>query len=319
MFFPQQQLPVSWAGVCVALTGALFCILQTAAAPGAIPCPGTGCHLFQDFTLYGISLWWAGVAYFAFMVLVCLRRAKMFALAVASLALAADGVLLAIMLLTASCVACLGAAAFIGLLFLALRRHIYSRTVTNPKPPVLFIVWAGLFIAATVNAGTEQLPSWQLHGPENAERRIYFSPSCPACRDAVTVFAGSAAFIPVAERDSDYAAIYRMRQALAAGETLVDALAAADNGTAEEPWTAETALYRLMLLRNKAEVLRLGFDRLPLILINGMPRSLRPERETGASGTGRAPEQSTASADLPPELTIIDSCGESREPCETPR
>ena len=319
MFFSPQRLPISWAGICVALVGALFCGLQVAPNGDSLPCPSTGCDLFQDFAIYGVSLWWVGVAYFIFMVLLCLRRARTFALTVATMALAADAVLLGIMLLTAPCVACLGAAAFIGVLFFVLRQHMANKSTAPSKPSVLFMLWFGLFVAVAANIGTELLPSWQLHGPQNAERRIYFSPSCPACRDAVIVFADSAAFFPVAERDSDYAAIYRMREALNSGKTLVEALAVADSEGATEPASMETLWFRLLLLRNKATVLRLGFDKLPLIFINGMPRSLRPGSEISAPQPETSRSVYGASADLPPELTAIDSCGETPEPCEAPR
>lgn len=279
----------------------------------SVPCPGTGCQLFQDFTFKGISLWWAGVAYFAVMVLLCLRKARTLFMTLAALALCADAVLLIIMLGTASCIACLGAAFFMGLLFLVLRRHAYSKTAPDPGPSFIFLAWAGLFIAAVASAGTEHIGPWQMHGPENAERRIYFSPSCPACRDAVTVFAGNAAFIPVAERESDYDAIYRMNLAIKNGKTLVDALRAANKGTEAEPFSLETLFVRFRLLRNKAEVLGLGFDRLPLIMVNGMPRNLRPEGGAAPTRPGRAD-----TSGLPPELAPVDSCSGSPEPCDTP-
>lgn len=312
MFFSQQRLPVSWTGLIVALIGAVFCGLQIVPEVSPIPCSSAGCRLFQDFSFKGVSLWWLGVAYFAVMALVCMRRSRTPALALASLALVADGALLVVMLLTAPCTACLGAAAFIGLLFYVIRRHVYNKSAPPPGPSVLFLAWAGLFIAALVNAGTDLVGSWQIYGPQDAERRVYFSPSCPACRDAITAFAESAAFMPIAEEESDYAAIYRMRRAVAQGKNIAEALREAENDGASEPWSLESALFRLKLLRNKAEVLHLGFERVPLILINGLPQSLRSNYAPAAR------DRYAPSAALPPELAPIDSCGESIEPCETP-
>lgn len=322
MFSSSQRLSVSWPCVCLASIGAAYCIFQvlptlahlTGVAPLAveIPCPGLGCSLFQDFTVYGISLWWAGVAYFILMMLFCLKRVHGFALFMATAALLADAVLIIIMLFTAACVACLGAAAIVGLLFLALRRHLTARVMPATGPSFVFLIWCGLFIAAMASAATELVEPWDIADSGDQNRRIYFSPSCPACRDAVTVFERNAAFIPVAEKDSDYAAIRVMHEEIQKGGTMVEALRASDTAKGE-PFSFETVVFRLKLLRNKAEVLKLGFDKLPLIMINGMPQDLRPQnagqRSRGAAG----------SSTLPPELSAIDACGGNiPEPCDPP-
>lgn len=326
MFFSPQRLPVSWTSVCIAIVGAVYCALQVAPVPVSVPCPGTGCRLFQGFSIHGVSLWWIGVGYFAVMVLVCLRRAHFAALGIAVAALAVDAALLVVMLVTAPCVACLGAGLLIALLYFSLRRHAYSKTPVEPKPSFALIGWVGLFIAAVAFAATEDVQSWRISGPENAERRVYFAPSCPACRDAIMVFADSAAFIPVAEKDSDNAAVYAMHKAILGGKTLVEALDAVMqakmNDTLAEPPFPDSLIIRLKLVRNKAEVLRLGFNRLPLIMIDGMPQSLRPANANGNRTTGTAAGNGTSpyagSPALPPELIApVDSCGEgSAEPCD---
>lgn len=315
MFFSQQRLPVSWLGVCTALIGAAYCGIQAVPTPVEVPCPGTGCLLFQDFAVYGVSLWWAGVVYFAFMTIICLRRAHGASLFLAGLALVADAALLVVMLFTAPCIACLGAAFFMGVLFFVLRRHIHSNAMPAPRPSILFLAWSGLFIGVFVSAGSEQMDPWYMVGSPNMERRIYFSPSCPACRDAASVFADNAAFVPVAERDSDYAAIRHMRDAIANGKSFVEALRETENIAESSVFSLDEALLHLRLLRNKAEVLHLGFDKLPLIMINGMPQSLRPT----PAPTPSAPYQRRNDTGLPPELDDINSCGGSNpEPCDDP-
>jgi hypothetical protein len=76
--------------------------------------------------------------------------------------------------------------------------------------------------------------------------------------------------------------------------------------------------FRFTLLRNKAQALRLGFSQLPLIMINGMPQSLRPP-----AAAATHPAQSPARRDpaaLPPELSALDACGgQNPEPCDPPR
>ena len=315
MSFSQQRLSVSWGCVIIALIGAGYCALLANPTQGPIPCPGTGCRLFRDFTVHGFSLWWAGTAYFALTALVCLRRSTKLALALAGLALVLDTLLLMLMLATAPCVSCLGAALLIGLLFCTIRSHAYSMNMLRPRASALFLLWLGFFIAVSATALMEQAPIWVIHGANTSERRVYFSPSCPACKDAVTVFADKAAFVPIAERESDYAAIDAMDKAIARGESLQKALDGAAREQTPDPYSLRMLLLRLRLLRNKAEVLRLGFDALPLIMVNGMPQSMLP---AAAAPPGR---ERPGSADLPPELLgDINACGESRsEPCDPPR
>ncbi len=328
MFFSTQRLPVSWTSVCLALIGVAYCAVQVVPLPVSVPCPGTGCRLIQEFTIQGVSLWWAGVAYFGIMALVCLRRLRAFAYALAAVALCVDAVLLCIMLMTVTCIPCLGAGLLMALLYFSLRRHTANKMQPSPGPSVILMAWCGLFVAALASAGTEHMEPWQLAGPENAERRVYFSPSCPACRDAVTVFAGNAAFIPVAENEGDYAAIHAMANALAEGKTLVEALdAATGQNNLSLPSFPGDIVFRLNLMRNKAQLLRLGFDQIPLIMINGMPQAMRPNTAApateahGAAAYGGAGNGSSSPAALPPELAApVASCGDQNaEPCDPPQ
>ncbi len=316
MSFASQRSPVAWGGVCVALLGAAFCALQADPLQTDIPCPSVGCRLFHDVTLWGISLWWVGTAFFVLTALLCLRRWRGAAFALTALALIADCFLLLLMLLTAPCLSCLGAAAFIGLLFFILRPERQGWFNGPARRPLLLFFWGALFFAAASAAGTEALGRWTLYGQPDAERRVYFSPSCPACRDAIAVFAGNAAFIPVAERDEDFAAIAGMRSALKRGKNMPEALAEGLKGQGHDLSIADGLLLRLRLLRNKAEVLRLGFDKLPLLTINGMPQSLRPDA-AGSAGSGARPSASAGSGGsaLPPELTPLDQCKEGPAPC----
>ena len=320
MFFPPQRLPISWSSICIALVGAIYCAIQVVPVATPVPCPGTGCRLFQDFALFGVSLWWVGVAYFSLMALICLRRANVLALFIAVAALITDALLLVIMLMTAACVTCLGAGLLIALLYFSLRRHFHKSTSPAEGLPIALLIWSGLFIATVASATVESLEPWQIAGTENAERRIYFAPSCPACRDAVAVFSGNAVFIPVAEKDSDNAAVYAMHQGILNGlspaEALEAVMRAERNGALAEPPFPEALILRLQLLRNKADVLRLGFGQLPLIMINGMPQSPRLDSAPPREARPSAPSVS----DLPTELLApLNSCGDaSPEPCDPP-
>ncbi|MDL2272404.1 hypothetical protein LJC23_05165 [Desulfovibrio sp. OttesenSCG-928-I05] len=329
MAISQQHSSPSWGSFILALLGAAYCAVLASPLQESLPCPSSGCYLFRDVAVAGISFWWIGTAAFIALALLCLSRYHAPALIFAGLCLAADCVLLVVMFFTAPCLTCLGAAFFFAVIYLCLRRPAAARyqVAASPRPSILFLLWGALFIANLGAAATEQLGDWVLTGPADADRRVYFSPSCPACREAITVFAGQAAFIPVAENDDDYQAIINMQAAVQDGKSITEALAAAyADPVAVTP--DAYLLLRLRLLRNKGTVLGLGFNKLPLLMINGMPQgygtagaaSISGSSASGASDSrpGVGSGASDVSHGLPPELNLFNlgQCGDDIAPCD---
>lgn len=322
MAISQQHSSPSWGSFILALLGVAYCAVLASPLQESLPCPSSGCHLFRDVAVAGISFWWIGTAAFAALALLCLSRFHALALLAAGLCLAADCVLLVVMFFTAPCLTCLGAALLFAIIYFCLRRPASARyqTATPTRPSLLLLLWGALFIANLGAAAAEQAGDWILTGPAESDRRVYFSPSCPACREAISVFAGQAAFIPVAENDEDYQAIINMHAAVQDGKSITEALAAAY----AEPVSLSPDAYvllRLRLLRNKGTVLGLGFTKLPLLMINGMPQG----DGHGVSGAAAsplpaesAPGSGDASHTLPPELNLFNlgQCGDDIAPCD---
>ena len=305
-----RRAPVPWTSVLVALAGAGYCALQAGPARYGIPCSSSGCALFRDAALWGISLWWVGCGAFLFIALLCLRRLRSLALFFTGFGLLLDCVFLAIMAATAPCVSCLGAALFFGLLYYALRRaEPFGHTANTTS--VLLLLWLVLFCAVGIAAANEHMGGWALYGATNApERRVYFSPSCPACREAVAAFAATAAFYPVAERDADVAVIAAMQRALASGAGIQEALAFGRENPAQQIGARELLLLHVCLWRNKGEVLRQGFTKLPLLLVNGMPQPMTPQPDAQPQREGQP-----GSGALPPGLDLLGQCSDGPAPC----
>ncbi len=312
-----RYAPLPWGAALLALLGAGYCALQSGYF-GESFCPSSGCRLFRDVSVAGVSLWWVGVAAFALISLCCLWRRPGLAFFLVSAGLVADSLLLAVMLGIAPCLSCLGAALFLGLLFLLLRRAPQGWFKGQARPSILFMVWLVLFLANGAAAVNERVSIWVISGAEHGERRVYFSPSCPACKDAVAAFAGSAAFVPVMKDESDFAAILRLERGLRNGRSLREAFTASLSGPEPDISFARGLILRLRLLRNKADVLRLGFDTLPLIMVNGLPQSLRSEVQAPPRSASR-PSPAASVSDLPPELESLDQCKQDATPCDPPR
>lgn len=322
MSMSQQNSP-SWGALLFALAGAAYCAVLASPMQESLPCPSSGCFLFKDVSVAGISLWWFGTAAFILLALLCIARYRSAAYVFSALCLAGDCGLLTLMFFTAPCLTCLGAALLFALVFLCLRRPVpgrYQTSVQPPRPSYLFLLWGALFIANLGSAANEQLGDWVISGPPDSEYRVYFSPSCPACREAIAVFAGRAAFLPVAEREEDYQAIAAMQAALDDGKTITEALAAAFDKPAPFSPVSYLAM-RVKLLRNSGTVLGRGFDKLPLLMINGMPQA-----DTSAPSPASAPVSTPVGGGgvdsgfgLPPELNPLNlgQCGDDIAPCDT--
>jgi hypothetical protein len=222
------------------------------------------------------------------MAVLCLRGKRVPARLLAMSALAADTVLMFIMFLTATCFDCLVAAAFIGLIYYSLRGEPDGWFLMPSGPSLLLPVWFGLFIGNGILAADEMLPRHVL-GNGNAEVSIFFSPSCPACREALVSFGSVAALYPVEEKPEDAERIIKFGAFLHDGLPVVEALERSmDPDTAvPEASMFKRVLLSVQLLRNKTALLRQGFRALPLIRINGMPGfgATPLEKRGGRSGS----------------------------------
>ena len=240
-------------------------------------CATSGCALFRDVRILGISMWWVGGTYFFVLALICLRGFYSLAWWLARTALLLDTLLLLIMLFSAPCFDCLVVAVFFPLIYLCLRpiRPGNMREEAGSKRMLVLSLWVGLFVSNAAVATNEMTPLWAIGNPQNNSVRVFFSPSCPYCRDALVYFGPSVALHPVVEREGDMQAIIRLELLLAQGVPMEDALRQSRDQSAPVPALSliEYAARSIQTMRNKASVFRQGHTSLPLITINGMPKA----------------------------------------------
>lgn len=286
-----------WSTLFFALLGLVWCGYMAFPTASPPPCATSGCALFRDTKFAGLSLWGVGGAYFFLLAILCLRGSRRLARPLALLALLADAVLLLVMFLTAPCFDCLVAALFIGLCYYTLRVGGDGWFQEKPGPSVLLPIWLGLFLGNAVLAGNEMLPLHRMGGAEKAEVRIFFSPSCPACREALIAFGDRAALYPVLENEGDMDNILRLEAFYASGMPMAEALSRSLDPDEAVPFLSlpDRLLLDLQLLRNKAALMRQGFRALPLIQINGMPGRKTTSLERPV-GPGRRDSQEAAHA-----------------------
>jgi hypothetical protein len=316
-----------WPTFILSLLGLLWCAYIAFPVDAHLPCATSGCEIFRDSKFAGLSLWWVGGAFFFVYCSVCLRGYRFLAWLFIMAALFLDALLLIIMLFTAPCLDCLVVAALMGLCACTLLP--LSRETPGFRPLSLLIpIWFGLFLSNGVLAANEQIPEYTISGESKGEVRLYFSPSCSACREAIRSLGARATLYPVEEREGDFDSIILMERFIREGASPEEALQrslAEEMGPVDLPLT-ERVILSMQLLRNKAAVMRQGFRALPLIQINGMPRLGLTDKNQGLPSLPANTENPARSRNSPHPDEIPDflqSPGElgqcvqgSDEPCD---
>lgn len=270
----------------VALAGILFSVAAGLGGADGL-CLTEGCSLYQDVQLLGLSLWWWGAGGFAVLSLVCLSGQLKFAYFLAYAAIAVDCVFLLWMAVSMPCLNCLVAALLFFAVFVSLG------VIVRPNRGAALLVavlWLTLFSPNIFAAGQELAGPWRIYGSKDAPVRVYFSPSCPSCRVALKglLMGGEdhLGFYPVAESDDDVQRLASLRQELSKGASFVRAFAASrDPMTAPDLGWLESLSLHAGIFRNKMALSRLGADKIPVIVMYGVPKGFGSR---GLSGSGGA-------------------------------
>ena len=302
-----------------ALLGTAFCV-WSALGNDVNFCVTTGCTLYQDFTIAGISLWWFGTAAFGALAGLALLGAAEWARIIAALAILGDICLLLLMAFTAPCISCLVAALLFAIIYFLLRREPAPQSRMRPEErrhSVLLWVWAALFVVNVGAVARSQADVWPiLDESENPVTRMFFSPSCRYCIEGINALSGNVdvAFYPLAETEADVWKVARMRALLDEGLNIAQALAQSQNASAPSTfasWRPGMMLLRFRLLRNKAHVFAAGSQGVPFFEQRGLPGDIRERVEraqqprgqaeagAGRTGAGRAPAAGAADDDTP--------------------
>ncbi len=311
----------------IALIGIVFSYWNIWTNGNAI-CLVDTCQIFEDFTIFGISLWQYSIVFFSFIAIILLFKLKELALALLSLALFADFLLLILMMLIAPCFNCLIIALIMAILYMSLRK------ANKYKPfSLLLFFWAALFIVnvgAVVKSTITPYPIYiagqRVQTPQEASMRIYFSPSCSSCNELVQQLgeqektnAGDIAWYPVAENDEDILKVMKMFDFVEEGNTLIEAMEKVNNANYSFEFSIGNSIdYFVMqykLLVNQSRLSAAGTSRIPFVEYTGIPAHLKAP--TGLEKLRMLSPDSGASTIETFNLGVAGFCDEnSAEPCE---
>lgn len=320
----RQPKRIPWIGIGISVIGILFC-LYASSDGGKLLCMTSGCALNKNFTIAGVSAWNIGAIAFAVHAFCGLILGRKAAFLLASIYLAGDSLFLLLMAFTLPCLPCLVAGLLFALLLMATNQENspYSR---RAKHPLIFWIWGVLFalnLVLLVKEYTEPVP---MYGHPAARIKIYFSPSCPACREAVTRYSqdvqnGKAALYPVAENDQDMLTIKTMWLEADKGISPEIALAhALEHPIDTMPFRFGTLILYWRLWANKALTFSLGDGRVPLIIYNGLPILDKQKHQTNEHPVQDIMNINPNAAPLELFNTDLQNCGgeNSAEDCSAP-
>ena len=278
-----------------AAAGFVFCVVEALGGGIGAICGTTGCEITSGITLLGLSLYWFGAAAFATsLALIASGRLRPAALA-ALLFLAADIPLLAMLAFSAPCVSC----AIVGLLFFLL--FLFSwRAYHGPilgslgenrwtkAAAVVAVLWLAAFSPNLVGSVQEYAAPKPIYGNSDAETKIFFSPTCPDCKDLVEKMVAGGnedriALYPVAHSSEDIERMCILDCKLSEGADLDRALDKCWAGKCESGERHFWNKMRLSLISkiNMSYLLSMGKTRVPVMVSRTMPKA---SEQTGGSG-----------------------------------
>lgn len=284
-------------------------------------CVTTGCTLYEDFSIAGVSLWWIGTGAFAVLCACAVLGQANAGRLLAGLFLLGDICLLLLMALTSPCISCLVIALFFALAYFLFRRQDQSGKRPNQpqplRPSLLLWLWIILFVINLGQVARSQLDVWPiLDEAGNGNLRMFFSPGCRYCSIGIDAYSGNinVAFFPIAENEAEVAQIARMISLLNDGMSIAEALAQSKGTTFDGFWAAwkpDTLVLRFRLLRNKAHIFAQGSQSVPFFERKGLPVEVIEKDRQSASAPEA--EKSTvyrqADENLPEELLLTGQCG----------
>jgi hypothetical protein len=250
----------------IALAGFLFCLLSAMGITDDI-CLTKGCEVYKEYTVAGISFYWIGAAVFLMLGLMFFWTGNYIYLTIfTGLALIGNFAFLIIQFLMWPCTNCLIAAVLLGSFAWGLAGR------GKPILRILCVVWLLLFSANILALAKDSISPWPVLGKNNADIQVFFSPTCPACRQVVENFLQNpdmlpqVAFYPLAKDDNDYRRVKLLVRNLRQGIPAEQAFSVhwqllTRHDSSDRDWNMSFNLWR-----NQIYLARKGGIQVPLII-----------------------------------------------------
>lgn len=190
------------------------------------------------------------------------------------------------MILTLPCVACMVAALLLALSYITFRAATLAdthRSALHHASPLL-VLWGALFLLTLGGLARSEVGPWAIQAPEMEDEttaRVFFSPSCSACRQLVMGMSEADArkiiWCPVAEEEKDLAIILNLKKRIEMGTPLTRSFLPSletEPMTFWDLFSLEVLTTQFRLWCNDARVISSSEGRLPLVEFMGIPSAL---------------------------------------------
>jgi hypothetical protein len=246
-----------------------------------IGCVTSGCSVYSGYSFAGLTFYHWGALFFAAALVISLFYCGSTPTIILTAgALIADCLFLGYQLLFWPCTNCLLVALIVGALGLSiLLSGGNARPLWRKCLVVALGAWLFLFVATSASAIKEVYAQpWVASSfTEQAKTVVYFSPTCPSCKDLVEglLYTGQSkqiAFIPIAKNSEDLGRLAALPDHIL--RTDIKRLF-----SDRAPTASVTFGQRLRLWRNKASLASHGEARVPLVI--GDPLDVQKPSLTG--------------------------------------
>lgn len=193
-----------------AFLGLVFCLINAMGAD--FLCLTSGCAIYANYTLFGLSFYLYGAIAFALILVLAIaaRKKHLFARIlwpVLLLGLFLDTLFLGWQMFFWPCLSCLIVALLLGWAAVAYwLKYPFARGQIFKG---VLLLWVIFLIPVAISASKEIFMSpWPIYGDPDASIRIFFSPTCPACATEIakllqSPYAERVGYYPVAKDERD--------------------------------------------------------------------------------------------------------------------
>jgi len=262
----------------ISLSGLIYCLASMFGATEAI-CHTAGCQVYKSYSFLGFSFYTWGTLAFALCAIFLIFRKKpnqFFNFDVYSFfltfCLLGEVGLLAYQAIYLPCFSCLVVGLLWGILFILDLK--WKREDNFDSKKILVGIWGLLFFTVATSAIKDIITPWPIYGKPDASIKIFFSPTCPACKKAVQeilekglIDKNKIALFPVAKNEEDKDRICLLQCSLQNKD-----LPLALNKCWQPKCTPiSVGLWNILrlnfnLFRNRLALAKMGIDRIPVII-----------------------------------------------------
>ena len=263
----------------ISLSGLIYCLASMFGATEAI-CHTAGCQVYKCYSFLGFSFYTWGTLAFALCTIFLIFRKKLnkffnffdiYSIFLTFCLLGEVG-LLAYQAIYLPCFSCLVVGLLWGILFILDLK--WKREDNFDSKKILVGIWGLLFFTVATSAIKDIITPWPIYGKPDAPIKIFFSPTCPACKKAVQeilekglIDKNKIALFPVAKNEEDKDRICLLQCSLQNKD-----LPLALNKCWQPKCTPiSVGLWNILrlnfnLFRNRLALAKMGIDRIPVII-----------------------------------------------------